>query len=134
MGKKDMPRLLSGADGVHGENEEEGTNPPATPAATTTPTATTVAAAAADDEIDQYDDDDEAQANADDALLASRAVDRSTGGNCRTAQKGERAREKAGVLMAMKIMLGSDESASFFMAVVLSGMGSGVIDTFLFIR
>ncbi|CAN0090201.1 unnamed protein product, partial [Ectocarpus sp. 13 AM-2016] len=31
-------------------------------------------------------------------------------------------------------MLGTDESASFFTAVVLSGMGRGVIDTFLFIR
>lgn len=36
--------------------------------------------------------------------------------------------------MAIGIMLGTDESASFFMAVVLSGMGRVVIDTFLFIR
>lgn len=41
---------------------------------------------------------------------------------------------KGGVLEAVKILLGSTESASFFAAVGLSGMGAGVIDTFLFIR
>lgn len=38
------------------------------------------------------------------------------------------------MVSALKIMLGSRESASFFGAVGLSGMGAGVIDTFLFIR
>lgn len=43
--------------------------------------------------------------------------------------------EKEGhMLPAVWAMLGTARTASFFMAVVLSGMGAGVIDTFLFIR
>lgn len=38
-----------------------------------------------------------------------------------------------GVLTAWRIILGSTESATFFAAVGLSGMGMGLIDTFLFI-
>ena len=60
--------------------------------------------------------------------------DSSTGGEDKREGGAEGAREKAGVVMAIGIMLGTDESASFFMAVVLSGMGRVVIDTFLFIR
>lgn len=37
------------------------------------------------------------------------------------------------VMEALRVMFGSGERASFFAAVGLSGMGSGVIDTFLFI-
>lgn len=40
----------------------------------------------------------------------------------------------SGVCSAVRLMGGSAESASFFAAVGLSGMGAGVIDTFLFIR
>lgn len=121
----------TGAGAVHQEDEKDGLGVAATPATTTTITAATVAAGAADNHLDRYDDDDaEAETNDGDALLESRPGDKSTdvkGG-------GEGTREKAGVVMAIRIMLSSDESASFFMAVVLSGMGSGVIDTFLFIR
>lgn len=42
--------------------------------------------------------------------------------------------DETGVLSTVWIMLGNFESASIFAAVGLSGMGFGVIDTFLFIR
>lgn len=43
--------------------------------------------------------------------------------------------EKEGnMLPAVWAMLGTARTASFFTAVVISGMGAGVIDTFLFIR
>lgn len=102
---------------------------PTTTAATSVATA---AAAAADNHLDRYDDEDdtEAQNDDDDALLESHPGGTNIGRN----DSIEGPREKAGVLMAIRIMLGTDESASFFVAVVLSGMGSGVIDTFLFIR
>lgn len=43
-------------------------------------------------------------------------------------------KQDGGMMTAVRTMLGSIESASFFGAVCLSGMGAGVIDTFLFIR
>lgn len=42
--------------------------------------------------------------------------------------------DKGGVLTAIRIMLSTPHTASFFVAVGLSGTGAGVIDTFLFIR
>lgn len=42
--------------------------------------------------------------------------------------------EEGDMLAAVWAMLGTAGAASFFMAVVLSGMGAGVINTFLFIR
>eukprot|EP00903_Cladosiphon_okamuranus_P013285 g12384.t2 len=118
--------------GGHQEHEEESSSPRATISNTTTSTA----AAAADDHLDRYNDEDdnEAQVNDSDALLESRPGDNNTVGDGKREQGAEGARENAGVAMAIRIMLGTDESASFFMAVVLSGIGSGVIDTFLFIR
>lgn len=38
------------------------------------------------------------------------------------------------MLLAVWVILSTARTASFFMAVVLSGMGAGVINTFLFIR
>lgn len=131
----------AGAGDAHQELEKRTTGlaaPVSTTAATTTTTAATVAAAAADDHLDRYGDDDDeddvAHTNDDDALLESGPGDNSTGSEREEGEGGARARDKAGVVMAIRIMLGTDESASFFVAVVLSGMGSGVIDTFLFIR
>lgn len=42
--------------------------------------------------------------------------------------------EEGGVFSAVRIILGTTQSVTFFSAVVLSGMSAGVIDTFLFIR
>ena len=42
--------------------------------------------------------------------------------------------DEGSVLTVVCIMLDSPRKASFFAAVGLSGMGAGVIDTFLFIR
>lgn len=124
----------AGANGVRREHEEEVSSLRPTVSATTTSTAitVTVAAAAAYDDLDR-DDDNEAKKNNDDALLEYRPGDSSTGEGEREGG-AEGPRENAGVAMAIRIMLGTDESASFFMAVVLSGMGRGIIDTFLFIR
>lgn len=134
----DRKNNTTGAGGVHQEHEKDGSGLAVAVSITTTTTAATIAAAAADSHLDRYDDDDdddkEAQTNDGDALLESGPGNKSTGGEVDGAGGAERARDKAGVLMAIRIMLGTDESASFFMAVVLSGMGSGVIDTFLFIR
>eukprot|EP00903_Cladosiphon_okamuranus_P010272 g9726.t1 len=113
----------------HQEHEGESSSPRAMVSSTTTATAS---AAAADDRLGRYDD--EAQTNDSDALLESRPGDNSMVGGGKRAQGAEGARDNAGVAMAIRIMLGTDESASFFMAVVLSGIGRGVIDTFLFIR
>lgn len=46
----------------------------------------------------------------------------------------EEEEEGGGVLLVVRLMLGNLHNASFFAAVGLSGMGAGVIDTFLFIR
>ena len=46
--------------------------------------------------------------------------------------KGEE--EEGGALSAAWFLLSTVPTASFFLAVVLSGMGAAVIDTFLFIR
>lgn len=121
---------------VHQEHEKEGSSLRPTVSTTTNNNAATVAAAAADNHLDCYDDDEnEAQTNDDDALLEYHPRDSSRkSGEGKREGGAEGAREKAGVVMAIRVMLGTDESASFFMAVVLSGMGRGVIDTFLFIR
>lgn len=37
-------------------------------------------------------------------------------------------------MLSAVLVLGTTSTASFFLAVVLSGMGAGVINTFLFIR
>lgn len=49
---------------------------------------------------------------------------------------GEAAHDEGnkGVLPAFWVLLGSAHASSFFVAVVLSGIGAGVINTFLFIR
>ena len=41
--------------------------------------------------------------------------------------------EDPGVLAALWIMFSTTQNASFFVSVTLSGMGKGVIDTFLFV-
>lgn len=128
-----------GVNGVHQEHEKEGLSLRPMVSTTTTSTAATVATAAAENQHDRYDDDDdddnEARTNDGDALLEYRPGDSSTGGEGkREGGAEEGAGEKVGVVMAIRIMLGTDESASFFTAVVLSGMGRGVIDTFLFTR
>lgn len=108
---------------------------------------TRAAAAAADNTLDSYNDDDdndeEVEAQTHDTLLP-RPIGRSSGRCDRVADAAgsrERARlqeakERAevGVLAVVRIMLATEQSASFFIAVGLSGMGAGVIDTFLFIR
>lgn len=53
------------------------------------------------------------------------------GGNDAFGVEGE---EEGGVLSVVRMMLGNAQNATFFAAVGLSGMGAGVIDTFLFIR
>ncbi|CAM9774867.1 unnamed protein product, partial [Ectocarpus sp. 12 AP-2014] len=97
---------------VHQEHEKEGSSLRLT---TTTSTAATVAAAAAENHLDRYDDDDddddEAQTSDGDALLEYRPGDSSTGGEGkREGGAEEGAGEKAGVVMAIRIMLGTDES------------------------
>ncbi len=120
--------------GVNGVHEEEGSSLRPPVSTTTTSSAATVAAAASEKYPDRYDDD-ETHTNNDDALLEYRTGDSSTCGEGKgDGRVAEGARKKGGVVMAIRIMLGADESATFFMAVVLSGMGKGVIDTFLFIR
>lgn len=60
-----------------------------------------------------------------------------SGGEYSSGGGGDVTREdgsKTSVVSTVWIMLDTFESASFFAAVCLSGMGSGVIDTFLFIR
>ncbi|CAN0051041.1 unnamed protein product, partial [Ectocarpus sp. 12 AP-2014] len=104
---------------VHHEHKKEGSSLRLTVSTTTTSTAATVAAAAADNHLDLYDDDDdddnEAQTNDGDALLKHRPGDSSKGGEGeRDGGAEEGAGEKAGVVMAIRIMLGTDESASFF--------------------
>lgn len=42
--------------------------------------------------------------------------------------------KEGGVLSALRVLLETPESASFFAATLLSGIAAGVIDTFLFIR
>ncbi|CAB1096853.1 unnamed protein product [Ectocarpus sp. CCAP 1310/34] len=128
-----------GWKGVHQEHKKVGSSLRLTVSTSNTSTAATVAAAAADNHLDLHDDDDdddnEAQTTDGDALLEYHPGDsRTGGGGKREGGEEEGAGEKAGVVMAIRIMLSTDESASFFTAVVLSGMGRGVIDTFLFIR
>lgn len=48
-------------------------------------------------------------------------------------KKAEGGSSGGGVVGALRVMFGSAESASFFAAVALSGMASGVADTFLFV-
>lgn len=114
------------------------------------PTAATAAAAAADDALDtcyddddEIDDDDEGEAQTHDTLLPRSTGPRSgrgegvtdtEDGSGRVRLQEANERPKEGVLTVVRIMLATDQSASFFMAVGLSGMGAGVIDTFLFIR
>lgn len=57
----------------------------------------------------------------------------SVGEHVDTEDEKERS-EKGGVLSLVLIMLANAQNASFFASVGLSGMGAGVIDTFLFIR
>lgn len=50
-------------------------------------------------------------------------------------EEGNISHEERGVLPSvLSLLLSSSQNLSFFIAVALSGMGSGVIDTFLFIR
>ncbi len=109
-----------------------------------------LAAAAADNRLeilcDNVSDDDsdsdgggdggEDGAQTSDALLTLSKGDSSSGGEAGPATSSSDSGREApvGVLMAVRIMVGTDQNASFFTAVGLSGMGSGVIDTFLFIR
>lgn len=51
-----------------------------------------------------------------------------------TTGKSEPHEEQGTVLAVVCVMFGTPYKASFFAAVGLSGMGAGVIDTFLFIR
>ncbi|CAN0074740.1 unnamed protein product [Ectocarpus sp. 6 AP-2014] len=117
-------------------------------AAVTPAVATDTAATADDIKLHLRDDDepegnDEAQTHA--ALLSRpRTTSDKDGGGDNNGSSGPsrgdgegpgaKAKEQGGVLMAVRIMMYTGESASFFMAVGLSGMGAGVIDTFLFIR
>ncbi|CAM9669265.1 unnamed protein product [Pylaiella littoralis] len=107
-------------------------------------TAAAAAAAAADSFLGRYDDNDDFdgdQSQTNVALLswpAGTSSDKNktaSGRNGSGGKGGARAnvREEGGVLMAVRIMVSTDQSASFFTAVGLSGMGAGVIDTFLFI-
>ncbi|CAM9324048.1 unnamed protein product [Ectocarpus sp. 4 AP-2014] len=117
--------------------------------AAVTPSVSTDTAATADDskvhlhEDDELEGNDEAQTHA--ALLSRpRTTSDKDGGSDNIGSggpsrgdgegSGAKAKEQGGVLMAVRIMMYTGESASFFMAVGLSGMGAGVIDTFLFIR
>ncbi|CAN0360065.1 unnamed protein product [Ectocarpus sp. 8 AP-2014] len=119
-------------------------------AAVTPAVAIDTAATADDYKLHLHDDDepegnDEAQTH--DALLSrpKTTSDKDGGGDSNGSSgpsrgdgdgegPGAKAKEQGGVLMAVRIMMYTGESASFFMAVGLSGMGAGVIDTFLFIR
>lgn len=47
--------------------------------------------------------------------------------------RGPPEQEGNGVLSAVSLMFGTPQNASFFTAVALSGMGKGIINTFLFI-
>ncbi|CAM9838261.1 unnamed protein product [Scytosiphon promiscuus] len=113
----------------------------------TTTTTTAAAAAVADNVLDSYndddDDDEEGEAQTHDTLLprsvgpgsgrkGGAAADNEDGKSARLQRTSEQT--EGGVLAVVRIMLATDENASFFMAVVLSGMGAGVIDTFLVIR
>lgn len=56
--------------------------------------------------------------------------------NPRTGDEGFRGtpkKEGSGVLSAVWLMFSTPRNASFFTAVVLSGMGKGIIDTFRFV-
>lgn len=114
-----------------------------------TPAVATDTAATADDNHHRLHDDDEPEGNDEaqtHAALLSRprtTSDKDGGGDnngisgasrCDGEGLGAKAKEQGGVLMAVRIMMYTGESTSFFMAVGLSGMGAGVIDTFLFIR
>lgn len=121
--------------------------------ALTMSTAAIAAAAAADNSLDSFNDnyEEEEECGADDdeaqlhATLLPRSVrlgldgDKGLSDSKDGSKKGARVTEaeetgQGGVLMAVRIMVSTDQSASFFTAVGLSGMGAGVIDTFLFIR
>lgn len=52
----------------------------------------------------------------------------------KTSKNEPHGEDKGSVLTVICIMLNTPYKASFFAAVGLSGMGAGVIDTFLFIR
>lgn len=152
--RKDLnPRSRTSAEGVSAggdagreELDGSGRKVPGTAAAT-------AAAAAADNSLDSLNDnsdddledgneEDEAQVHA--TLLPRSAGVASARGKRVSDSNGSRregalvakaeGRGQGGVLMAVRIMVSTDQSASFFMAVGLSGMGAGVIDTFLFIR
>lgn len=118
-----------------------------------TPAVVTDTAATADDNHldlhDNNDDDDEAEGNDEAQTHAAllphprTTLDKNGGGDNNGSSgvsrggsegPGAKAKEQGGVLMAVRIMMDTGESASFFTAVGLSGMGAGVIDTFLFIR
>lgn len=49
------------------------------------------------------------------------------------AQTTTHEQKEGGVLAALWIMFSTTQNASFFLSVTLSGMGKGVIDTFLFV-
>lgn len=51
------------------------------------------------------------------------------GVDCETQEE----QKEPGVLSALWIMFSTTQNASFFASVTLSGMGKGVIDTFLFV-
>lgn len=66
--------------------------------------------------------------NGADADIANGSPDIRDEAQFRTHEKKE-----SGVLAALWIMFSTTQNASFFASVTLSGMGKGVIDTFLFV-
>lgn len=66
--------------------------------------------------------------NGEDGEIEKGSPDIGDGAQCRTHDQKE-----TGVLSALRIMFSTPQNASFFVSVTLSGMGKGVIETFLFV-
>ena len=102
--------------------------------------ATALGRATGRDGLRQRDTDDDGGAGLAAALIRERADEtlKKTSSAADTGKTENRTDdggepEEHGAVSALSIMFGTSQDACFFTAVTLSGMGKGVIDTFLFV-